>query len=103
MAGELHACHSDTADDRLRAMTRKTNSEIASELGLDHTTVSRLRSGTRRPSVEVAERILDMYAKPAQFPGGMAAFSASGDEQVRFLTQLWGPPADAESLREATS
>jgi transcriptional regulator with XRE-family HTH domain len=70
-------------------MTRLTNPEIAERIGMTATGVSRLRSGNRRPSVLVAERILSEFA-PDRYQEGVVAFSDSGEAQVRFLESIFG-------------
>lgn len=38
-----------------------TNQRIADDLGVTHSAISRIRSGDRRPSLEVMLKIMDIY------------------------------------------
>jgi len=78
-------------------MRRLTNAEVAQAVGIARSTVSRLRSGTRRPSTRVAERILRTYVPAddsALYRNGVEAFAVSGETQVQFLVAVWGEEPD---------
>jgi hypothetical protein len=55
--------------------------------------VSRLRSGDRRASFPVVERILDTYGEEwglTRRLDGYKALAAGGEDQVNFLASIWG-------------
>lgn len=71
--------------------TRLTNPEIAATIHMSVSGVSRLRSGTRRPSISVAMAILDHYCASDQLKSfGLAALGAGGEDQAEFLASIWG-------------
>lgn len=73
--------------------TRLTNSEIAETIHMSVSGISRLRSGSRRPSLSVAAAILDAYLSdddPNDTVEAYVAFSAGGQQQATFLAKLWG-------------
>ena len=71
-------------------MTRLTNTEVATQIGASRSMVSRIRSGDRRPSVQLASRIIKTYVPNRRLPEALAAFDESGDAQAKFLGSLWG-------------
>lgn len=78
-------------------MAQRSNSDIASHLGMSHSSVSRMRTGERIASVDTLDKIVNEFGAD---PGSLlaaAAAAASGDKTawVELLASLFddGEPA----------
>lgn len=69
----------------------RSNSELARALGCHLTAASRLRSGRRRPSLDMAVKVVRTFnLDGAKAFEGIAAMQAGGDAQAAFFDKYVG-------------
>lgn len=75
----------------------KSNTELANAAGIHLTMASRLRSGKRKASLQMAVQVLDTLRLPdGEYREGINAMSVGGDAQALFFdryVERYVPPA----------
>jgi transcriptional regulator with XRE-family HTH domain len=66
-----------------------SNSDIAKKLGVNHSTVSRLRSGERKPSLGLFHRIVQVYKLDADAERTLLRASADPVRSARAFSRLF--------------
>jgi transcriptional regulator with XRE-family HTH domain len=66
-----------------------SNTDIAKRLGVNHSTVSRLRSGERRPSLDLFQKIVRTYKLDADSERRLLRASADPGRSGRAFSRLF--------------
>lgn len=75
-------------------MTRITNEEFAARVGCDFTHASKIRNGSRLPSLPLLVRIRDAYALDGN--EALDAYAQGPEEFARYLNSKVSEPGDAD-------
>lgn len=78
------------SDSVVPKATPPTNTEVGARIGLDHSTVSRIRRGERNPSIAVMLKIQDAYDWKIE-QQALAALAGKYGEQFEQVLAPSGP------------